>query len=82
MFDKDIPEVEKLVYQLNELGGKAHDDGPDAWQMAMEVSMTYSGDFSFSSAGQRAFAGRERETSLGNTRFSAGLRSDYMGVHI
>lgn len=82
MFDKDIPDVEKLVYQLNELGGKAHDDGPDAFHMAMEVSMKYSGDFSFGSTGKRAFAGTERETSLFNERFSAGLRGDYMGVHI
>jgi hypothetical protein len=71
-----------LVMQMNALGTREHDDGADAFDMAMEVSMTYSGDFSFSSAGKRSFAGRERETSLGNTRFSAGLRQDFMGVHL
>lgn len=81
MFDKDIPDVETLVYQLNALGGKGHDDGPDAFHMAMEVSKSCSGDFSFSSTGKRAFAGRERETSMGNQRFAAGLRNDFMGVH-
>lgn len=81
VFSKGYGDIDTLILQMNQLGTKAHDDGPDALDMGMEVSMKYSGDFSYSSTDKRAFA-TERETTFSNQRFSAGLRNDYMGVHI
>lgn len=80
-FSKGYGDIDTLIIQLNQLGRKEHDDGPDAMDMAMEVSRKYSGDFSYQSTGKRAFS-TERETTFSNQRFSAGLRGDYMGVHI
>jgi hypothetical protein len=73
-------DMELLKHQLNQLGTKEHDDGPDAWDMALDLSINYGGDFDYESAGERAtqYIQREYETiGSGNERFGASIWSQF-----
>lgn len=64
--DQDI-----LVEQFHALGSNAHDDGPDAWEMAVSGAETWGGPFSFMSSGTRVMNGG------GRMRLNKKLSRDY-----
>jgi hypothetical protein len=64
LFCRGHSDQEVLVTQLNLLGTKANDDGPDAMDMALEASMNWRGKFSFKSAGRRTMGMRGQRPSF------------------
>jgi hypothetical protein len=58
LFCRGHSDQEVLITQLNLLGTKANDDGPDAMDMALDASMNWRGKFQYKSAGRRQISGR------------------------
>jgi len=76
LFYRNYSDNEILVKQLNSLGEKDHDDGPDALDMAIEVSQGGAGDFEFKASGQKreSAASALRESFYQNQRPAAYVR--------
>jgi predicted phage terminase large subunit-like protein len=73
LFDKNNKDQQLLIHQLNVLGTKEHDDGPDALETAVSMSQDDRGKFEFKSAGSRT--GGE---GMRNMRVSAMARGEYL----
>jgi predicted phage terminase large subunit-like protein len=81
LFDKEYRDIEILILQLNSLGSREHDDGADAWEMAVDLAVNYGGDFEYESAGKRASTEmRSSIVDIGNRRFSASVKFDLFGM--
>jgi predicted phage terminase large subunit-like protein len=79
LFSMETGDMEILTHQLNQLGTREHDDGPDAWDMGLDLSINYGGDFDYESAGTRPTQELQREyEGIGsNERFAAGVWSQF-----
>lgn len=89
-FDRNHSDQELLVEQLLYLGTGEHDDGPDAWEMAIDVSENWGGQFEYRSSGARGIIQTIRQVFTGASgggfgggrlgrRPTAGLRRGFGG---
>lgn len=53
LFSKGYSDMDILISQLNALGTRDHDDGADAWEMAITASMNSRDDFTFLASGKK-----------------------------
>ena len=58
LFSKGYSDIDILTAQLNALGTRDHDDGADAWEMAITASMNRVDDFIFKASGSTRASAR------------------------
>lgn len=80
LFSKGYSDIDILINQLNALGTRDHDDGADAWEMAITASMSGREDFSFQCSGQKraSAAAAIREQFYQTGRASMHVRGEFL----